>query len=175
MALEKTRPAVENNYECIHDGLDLTDGLAAGRHRGGHHDLDQLPVLSELQASATQYCSAPPVEGAVDLAGAQAGPVRPDVGEGQTGEVAAGAEGEQRGVEEGHESVAAAQGALHSISLMSADISFKTDLEAGARTVPRAIEAGHALRLPDQVVPHHLQVGVHPIGIPLPAFSELVL
>ena len=131
-------------------------------------------MLSKLQASAAQYCSAPPVEGAVDLAGAQTGPVGPDVGEGQAGEVAAGAEGEQRGVEEGHEGVAAAQGALHSTSL-PADISFKTDLEAGSRTVPRAIEAGHALRLPDQVVPHHLQVGVHPIGIPLPAFSELVL
>ena len=68
----------------------------------------------------------------------------------------------------------------------------KIYLEAGLWTVPGAIQAPYSLRLPNQVVPHHLvgktiipidkhdtknhlQVRVYPVGISLPAFPKLLI
>ena len=53
-----------------------------------------------------------PEEGVVDLEAAEAGPVGPDMDEGEAGEVKAGAQGEEGRVQDGHCGVAAGQGAL---------------------------------------------------------------
>ena len=63
----------------------LTARLDAGRAARGHHNLQDLPE-----------------EGVVYLEAPEAGPVGPDVDEGQTGEVEAGEEGEERSVENSH-------------------------------------------------------------------------
>ena len=55
---------------------------------------------------------AEPEEGPVDLEAPEAGSIQPDVTEGDAGEVEAGAEGEERSVEDSEDSVAAGQGVL---------------------------------------------------------------
>ena len=55
---------------------------------------------------------AEPEEGPVDLEAPEAGSVEPDVAEGDAGKVEAGAEGEERSVEDGEHSVAAGEGVL---------------------------------------------------------------
>jgi len=126
---------------------------------GGHWPVADADPRAEHPAdveAGRQHCvRADAVDGAdevaVDLALAQARRVAPDVLERQTGELAAEATGDEGPEDAGHEAVAAVLGPAEA-------------LVGGA---PRAVPAADALGLGDHVVPHHLQVLVELVDVPV--------